>query len=102
MYAPSGSKAEEYVNNAKASGSSKLKFHPIDEFVAATELKISDSSLTLSRQEEKALLASANPEGSHMPIVSWSSSDTKVATVNSKGTVTGVRAGNGGDYCQSR
>lgn len=93
VYAPSGSKAEEYVNNAKASGSSKLKFHPIDEFVAATELKISDSSLTLSRQEEKALLASANPEGSHMPIVSWSSSDTKVATVNSKGTVTGVQPG---------
>ena len=56
-------------------------------------VELNNSNLTLYTGETEALIASVLPAGAHNQGVKWNSSDTKVATVSSKGVITAVKAG---------
>ena len=62
--------------------------------VSVTGISISDSSATISIGETKQLSASVIPSYASNKNISWSSSNTSVATVNNTGLVTGVAEGN--------
>ena len=56
-------------------------------------VELNNSSLTLYTGETEALIAAVLPEGAYNQGVKWNSSNTKVATVSTKGIVTGIKAG---------
>lgn len=62
--------------------------------VSVTGISISDSSATISIGETKQLSASVVPAYASNKNISWSSSNTSVATVDNTGLVTGVAEGN--------
>ena len=57
------------------------------------KLTINQSSLTMNVTDTKTLTATVTALGDNSKDVVWSSSDTKVATVNQSGKVTAIRAG---------
>lgn len=61
--------------------------------IAVTGVTISDKSFTLAKNATKTLTATISPANATNKNVSWSSSNTGVATVSSAGLVTGVSAG---------
>ena len=61
--------------------------------VAVTGVSLDNHSLSLAVNETSYLVASISPEDATTTTVKWSSDDTSVATVNSRGKVTGVAAG---------
>ena len=61
--------------------------------VAVTGVTLDKSELSLTRREEAKLTATVEPQNADNPRVSWKSSNTDVATVNTKGVVTGVGTG---------
>ena len=73
------------VSSAPASAASSGK--------AVTQVEVSSSKAVLSKGETVKLEANVKPAGAAKASVTWSSSDTGVATVNSEGTVTAKRAG---------
>ena len=93
VYAPSGSTAEKYVADKKtAKGDScKLSFHA-EGFVEATAVKLDKTTAELRRRQTLQLTATLEPENAQGTI-SWSSSDTSVATVDKNGLVTAVQSG---------
>ena len=93
VYAPSGSTAEKYVADKKtAKGDScKLSFHA-EGFVEATAVKLDKTTAELRRRQTLQLTASLEPENAQGTI-SWSSSDTSVATVDKNGLVTALQSG---------
>lgn len=93
VYAPSGSTAEKYVADKKtAKGDScKLSFHA-EGFVEATAVKLDKTTAELRRRQTLQLTATLEPENAQGTI-SWSSSDTSVATVDKNGLVTALQSG---------
>lgn len=63
-----------------------------DETVAVTEVKITSTVTEVTAGETITLTATVSPENATNKTVTWSSSDTTVATVKD-GVVTGVKAG---------
>ena len=61
--------------------------------VRATDIKISSSSIKVYETKSKTLKATVSPEDASNKSVTWKSSDTKIAKVDSNGKVTGVKAG---------
>ena len=59
---------------------------------AATGIAINQTR-NLAVGDSKPLILSAVPEGADLPAVTWSSSNTALATVDQNGIVTGVKAG---------
>jgi len=61
-------------------------------------ISISDTSITLYKGSYKTLTAVVTPTGAADPAVTWSSSDTSVATVSSTGKITAVGIPTDEDY----
>ncbi len=61
--------------------------------VEVGEVKLDKTALTLTIGEEQSLTATVLPEDAQDKTVAWSSSDTKIATVNDAGLVTAVAPG---------
>ena len=61
--------------------------------VAVTSVTLNKSSLTLTEQETFQLSASVSPDNATDKTVTWSSSNTAVATVSDSGLVTAVKEG---------
>lgn len=95
VYAPSGSKAEDFVKNEQNSrgDSCKLVFHALDEFKEAAYITFSETDIRMSRQETKTLTVKASPDGARIPAIVWQSSDSNVVKVNDKGEITGIEPG---------
>lgn len=62
-------------------------------YVPVTSVSLNSSTLTIGRQVTSQLIATVNPSNATDKSVTWSSSNTAVATVSSSGVVTGVTAG---------
>ncbi|MDE6705023.1 MAG: Ig-like domain-containing protein [Treponemataceae bacterium] len=62
---------------------------------------LSKNNLTLTRGEQGTLTATVTPDDADNKTVSWSSSDTSVATVDADGTVTAVGKGTATIYAQA-
>ena len=65
---------------------------PMDR-VAVTGVSLDQTSLALVVGETETLMRTVTPSNATDPSVTWSSSDTSVATVNASGLVTSVTAG---------
>ena len=76
------------VHAMNAAGS-KADYNP----VKITSLSISKTSATLKVKENLTLTAKVSPENVEIPFVLWSSSNEKVAVVDSYGRITAVAAG---------
>lgn len=61
--------------------------------VRATDIEISSASIKLYETKSKTLKATVLPADASNKSVTWKSSDTKIAKVNSNGKVTGVKPG---------
>lgn len=61
--------------------------------VAVTAVKLNHSKAEVSEDEKLTLTATITPSDSENKTITWSSSDKSVATVTSKGVVTGIKAG---------
>lgn len=64
-----------------------------DETVAVTEVKITSTVKEVTAGEKITLTAEVLPENATNKTVTWTSSDTAIATVDSTGKVAGVAAG---------
>ena len=58
-----------------------------------TQVKLNRTSLTLSLYEQKTLTATYKPKNAAHTLITWSSSNQKVATVDENGLVTGLAKG---------
>ena len=66
-----------------------------------TKISLSKTSLSLKTGSASTLKATVSPSNASSKKVTWSSSDKKVATVNSKGKVTAVKAGTATITCKA-
>ena len=64
-----------------------------DDFVAVSGVTIGEADFTLNKGQEKQLTATVTPSNASEPEVTWTSSDTNVATVDPNGKVTAVGRG---------
>ena len=62
--------------------------------VSTKTVKVNKTSLTITEGKSETLKATVSPSDSTDKTVSWKSSNTKIAKVDSKGKVTGVKKGN--------
>ena len=65
-----------------------------DNFIAVTEITINEKELPMTVGDTFTLTATVKPDDATDPTVTWSSSDETVATVDAKGIVKAVGAGN--------
>ena len=71
-----------------------LSVRPVySEFISVSSVALNKSSLTLIVGESETLIPTVMPENATEKQVSWTSSNTSVATVSSEGTVTAQSAG---------
>ena len=71
-----------------------LSVRPVfGDFIAVESLSLNKSSLSIKVGESSQLSATFSPSTATVKTVSWSSSNTSVATVDSNGQITGVSAG---------
>lgn len=68
--------------------------HLIIQSRPMTEITTDVSSLNMIKGDTYAVTASYQPEDASDTRMTWTSDDTKVATVNDKGVITGSRSGN--------
>ncbi len=62
-------------------------------YMKVTGVSLNKTAATVYAGEKLTLKATVSPADANKPTVTWSTSDKSVATVNSKGVVTGVKAG---------
>ena len=62
--------------------------------IAATSVTLNKTSLALNKGESATLVATVKPDDATFQTVSWTSSDSNVASVDSKGKVTAISNGN--------
>ncbi|QIB68551.1 leucine-rich repeat protein [Aminipila butyrica] len=95
VYGTPGSTAEQYITAKKIEKNvaCKLTFCLASTFADAESLLLSQVTAILDRQETLVLTASLQPEGAVGPAIAWRSSDLSVATVDSKGKITGIQPG---------
>lgn len=61
--------------------------------VAVTSIQLDKTTITLLKGENTKLTATVLPENASNPTVSWNSSNSSIATVDTKGNITAVAAG---------
>lgn len=61
--------------------------------VPVTSISLNVTSKTLAKNETLQLVAKSNPKDSVLPAITWSSSNSEVASVTSNGLVTALKAG---------
>ncbi|MGN0716347.1 Ig-like domain-containing protein [Treponema berlinense] len=82
-----------YTRIDKAPAKATLVITVADSDVAVTEVKITSTVTEVTAGETITLTAEVSPADATDKTVTWSSSDTAIATVDSTGKVTGVAAG---------
>lgn len=82
-----------YTRIDKAPANATLVITVAGSDVAVTEVKITSTVTEVTAGETITLTAEVSPENATDKTVTWSSSDTAIATVDSTGKVTGVAAG---------
>ena len=65
----------------------------VDSIISVTKVSFNDSSVKLKINESKKLAATVSPSNATNKAVTWSSSNTSVATVDNNGNVKGIKAG---------
>lgn len=80
------------VNGTKVAARCKITVK--NPKIATKNVAISPRSVVIYKGHAKTLKASVNPSNATYRKVTWSSSNTKIATVNSKGKVIAKKAGN--------
>ena len=70
--------------------------------ITVAEIKLSQSTLSMKKGETAALTVTITPENATDKAVDWTSSDTKIATVDSTGKVTAVSAGTASITCMAK
>jgi uncharacterized protein YjdB len=85
--------SETYTRIDKAPAKATLLITVADSDVAVTEVKITSTVTEVTAGETITLTAEVLPADATDKTVTWSSSDTAIATVDSTGKVTGVAAG---------
>ena len=70
--------------------------------ITVAEIKLSQSTLSMKKGETAALTVTITPENATDKAVDWTSSDTKIATVDSTGKVTAVSAGTASITCTAK
>ena len=70
--------------------------------ITVVEIKLSQSTLSMKKGETAALTVTITPENATDKSVDWTSSDTKIATVDSTGKVTAVSAGTASITCTAK
>ena len=70
--------------------------------ITVAEIKLSQSTLSMKKGESAALTVTITPENATDKSVDWTSSDTKIATVDSTGKVTAVSAGTASITCMAK
>ena len=81
--------------------SASCTFNITDPVVLVTSISLSSTTLTLDKGSEVTLLANVLPENADNKSVSWSTSNSSVATVTSDGCVKAVSAGTATIKCQA-
>ncbi len=84
IHGTKGSYAEEWANNHG------IKFWPLG---AVTEITLNKTSLDLSVNDSETLTATIKPDDATNKAVNWTSTNTKVATVDANGLVKAVGIG---------
>ena len=69
--------------------------------VKVSSIKLSQTSLSLTLGNSKTLSATVTPSNADNKVLQWSSSNTKVATVNQSGKVTSVSTGTATIYAKA-
>ena len=87
LYVPDGTKSK-YESTAGWNN-----FKNIVELICVTSITLDKTSLSLQIGEEETLKATVKPDNATDKSVTWSSSNTSVATVDNNGKVTAVAAG---------
>ena len=70
--------------------------------ITVAEIKLSQSTLSMKKGETTVLTVTITPENATDKAVTWTSSDTKIATVDSTGKVTAVSAGTASITCTAK
>ena len=70
--------------------------------ITVAEIKLSQSTLSMKKGETAALTVTITPENATDKAVDWTSSDTKIAMVDSTGKVTAVSAGTASITCMAK
>ena len=65
-----------------------------DPIAAVSAVSLNRLNITMKAGDNQTLIASVQPSDAYYPSVTWSSSDTTVATVSSEGVVSGLKEGN--------
>lgn len=65
----------------------------VKKVIPVTSITLNKTSLGLSRGQSETLVATVSPDNATDKTVTWSSSDTALATVNQQGTVTAINGG---------
>ncbi len=84
IHGTKGSYAEEWANN------NGIKFWPLG---AVTEITLNKKRLDLSVNDSETLTATIKPDDATNKAVNWTSTNTKVATVDANGLVKAIGAG---------
>ncbi len=84
IHGTKGSYAEEWANN------NGIKFWPLG---AVTEITLNKTSIDLSVNDSETLTATIKPDDATNKAVNWTSTNTKVATVDANGLVKAVGTG---------
>ncbi|MGI6737485.1 MAG: Ig-like domain-containing protein [Anaerovoracaceae bacterium] len=79
---------------ARTKSDKEIKFHFTTASTLVTGIHLTPSSAELKPGQTTTLTASVEPEDANEKGVVWSSSDSKIATVNKRGIVTAVAPGN--------
>ncbi len=85
------------ADNPTASAKVKIKV-----IVKATGIKLTASKMSVYRTDSKALKVKFTPSDATNKNVTWTSSNKKVATVSSNGTVKGIKKGKATITCKSK
>lgn len=79
---------------AKAGGKTSTSIVTVSRKpVPVTSVTLDKESITLTKGESKTLVATVKPDGATYKALSWTSSDSNVASVDSKGKVTALAIG---------
>lgn len=92
-----------YISATTANGKHTAKCKvTVREIVYSTKVKLNKTKLTLDDGKNYILDATVLPENTTSKSVKWSSSNTKVATVDAYGDVTAVAPGTAYIYCKTK